>query len=105
MRLMGTKPIPVRIPVEFLDRLKTAAKRLGTNRSQLIAFCAQTFLEEFERKGIAMMPPNWEHLLNRLDGRRKTLIIDTFPGPSSPFMANDDSISSSSPPYGSRKKK
>jgi hypothetical protein len=70
MLLMATKPIPVRIPNEWLPRLDVAAKRLGTNRSRLIAFLAQTFAAEFEKSGMAMMPPDWLEILNSLDGRR-----------------------------------
>ena len=65
-----TKPIPVRIPEDWLERIDRAAKRLGTNRARLIAFCAQTFADSFERTGIASMPPNWKEILNSMDGRK-----------------------------------
>jgi hypothetical protein len=53
----------------MIPRLDAAAERLGTTRAQLIGFCTKTFLEAFERKGMALMPPNWEELLHDLDGR------------------------------------
>jgi hypothetical protein len=64
-----TKPIPVRIPTDLLPRIDAAAKRLGYPRARLICFCIKTFVEEFEIKGMSMMPPNWEKMLNALDGR------------------------------------
>ena len=66
---VATKPIPVRIPEDWLPRIDAAAKRLGTNRARLIAFCAQTFAENFERSGVSSMPPNWEDILEGMDGR------------------------------------
>jgi hypothetical protein len=68
---VATKPIPVRIPEEWLPRLDSVAERLGTNRARLIAFCAQTFAEHFELHGEAAMPPDWPDILNSLDGRKK----------------------------------
>lgn len=76
---MATTPIPVRIPLEWLPRLDEAATRLGTNRARLIAFCAQTFTEEFERRGVAMMPPDWPELLAKLDGRTRGLTYEIKP--------------------------
>lgn len=70
-RFVATKPIPVRIPEEWLPRLDAAAAALGTNRARLIAFCAQTFAEAFGKEGETMMPPNWKDILRALDGRTK----------------------------------
>lgn len=70
-RVAATKPIPVRIAEEILPRLDHVAERLGTNRAALIAFCAKTFLEDFERHGESMMPMDWKNILDRLDGRTK----------------------------------
>src|SRR6266481_2690083 len=44
---MATKPVPVRLDLSTIARLDRAAKRLGTNRSALIKFCAQTFVADF----------------------------------------------------------
>ena len=41
MLFMGTMPIPVRLDPSVIERLDGAAKRMGTNRSALIKFCAQ----------------------------------------------------------------
>jgi len=72
MRL--SKPIPIRLGQDVIDRLDKAAERLGTNRSALIKFCAETFVEHFERHGgIASMPPNWQELLRSLDGRSRII--------------------------------
>lgn len=68
-----TKPIPVRLESDALDRLDIAAERLGTNRSALIKFCAETFVSYFEAHGgVASLPPNWAELLHQLDGRSRS---------------------------------
>jgi hypothetical protein len=67
---VATTPIPVRIPEDWLPRIDRVAARLGTNRARLIAFCAQTFAQSFESRGVSMMPPDWPQLLAKLDGRR-----------------------------------
>jgi hypothetical protein len=77
---MATKPIPVRIPEDWLPRIDAVAARLGTNRARLIAFLAQTFAEEFARKGMAMLPPNWEEVLASLDGRRRKIADEDASG-------------------------
>ena len=64
-----TKPVPVRIPIAMLPRIDAAAERLGYPRARLIYFCIKTFTEEFQAKGMSMMPPNWEEMLKSLDGR------------------------------------
>lgn len=68
---MATKPIPVRIPAEWLPRIDSVARQLGTNRARLIAFSGQTFAEYFERKGVTSMPPDWSDILANMDGRRR----------------------------------
>jgi len=71
---VATKPIPVRLDPNVIDRLDRAATRLGTNRSALIKFCAETFVSHFERAGgIASLPPNWKELLRQLDGRSQLI--------------------------------
>ena len=68
---MATKPIPVRIPEEWLPRIDAVAKELGTNRARLIAFSGQTFAEFFEKHGVTSMPPNWSEIFDSMDGRRR----------------------------------
>jgi hypothetical protein len=69
---MATKPIPVRIPYEWLPRIDSVAKKLGTNRrARLLAFSGQTFAEYFERKGVTAMPPDWQDIFASMDGRRR----------------------------------
>ena len=67
---MATKPIPVRIPEEWLPRIDAVADTLGTNRSRLIAFAGQTFAEYVEKNGGAFLPPDWAAILADMDGRR-----------------------------------
>jgi hypothetical protein len=67
---MATKPIPVRIPEEWLPRIDAVADKLGTNRSRLIAFSGQTFAEYVEHNGGASLPPDWAEILADMDGRR-----------------------------------
>ena len=61
--------IPVRLPQDILDRLDAVAERIGSNRSSVIRVCIQSFVEEFERKGKIMLPPNWADLLREFDNR------------------------------------
>jgi hypothetical protein len=68
---MATKPIPVRIPEEWLPRIDAVARKLGTNRARLIAFSGQTFAEFFEENGVSSMPPNWSEIFDNMDGRRR----------------------------------
>lgn len=68
---MATKPIPVRIPEEWLPRIDEVAQQLGTNRARLIAFSGQTFAEFFEKNGVSAMPPNWSEIFDNMDGRRR----------------------------------
>ena len=68
---MATKPIPVRIPEEWLPRIDAVARKLGTNRARLIAFSGQTFAELFEDNGVSSMPPNWSEIFDNMDGRRR----------------------------------
>lgn len=88
---MASKPIPVRIPEDWLPRLDSAAKRLGTNRARLIAFCAKTFADAFEKDGELMMPPNWPEIFAAMDGRRRSA---RYPSQGLPFVLNDAANSS-----------
>ena len=68
---MATKPIPVRIPEEWLPRIDSVARKLGTNRARLIAFSGQTFAEFFEKNGVSSMPPDWNEIFDNMVGRRR----------------------------------
>jgi hypothetical protein len=91
--MADTKPIPVRLPTALLPRIDAVAKRLGYNRARLIAFCITTFLEDFERRGMSMMPLDWEEILKRLDGRTKegrSVVIEQSPNRTLIRQAKDD---------------
>ena len=66
-----TKPIPVRLTGDVTSRLDKAAKRIGNNRAGIIRFLIDSWLENFEKKGMASLPPNWEEILAASDHRRK----------------------------------
>jgi len=51
-----TKPIPVRIPKDGLNRIEAAAKKLGANRSRIVAFAVQKFTEYAENQRVVTMP-------------------------------------------------
>ena len=58
-----TKPIPVRIPQDGVSKLEKAARKLGTNRSRIIAFAVFRFTEYAESQAVATLPPNWKVIL------------------------------------------
>lgn len=56
-----TKPIPVKLSVEILERLDHAASVTGLqNRSALIRLCLQSFLDYFEQHGEMTLPLEWQ---------------------------------------------
>jgi len=57
-----TKPIPVRIPKDGLNRIEAAAKKLGANRSRIVAFAVQKFTEYAENQRVVTMPPDWREI-------------------------------------------
>ena len=66
------KPIPVRLSDEIIDRLDRAAKRAHlSSRTEVIKICVASFLDYFEREGVASLPLNWEEILRSMDGRTK----------------------------------
>jgi hypothetical protein len=70
--MADTKPIPVRLDTQIIARLDAAAKRLGNNRAGIIKLCVSTFLDHMEAHGGRMaLPPDWEEILARLDGRTR----------------------------------
>jgi len=62
-----TKPIPVRIPKDVLNRIEAAAKKLGSNRSRIVSFAAQKFTEHAENQSVVTMPPNWREIFKSLE--------------------------------------
>lgn len=75
-------PLPVRFDQATIDRLDKMSVRLGTNRAALIRFCTQTFLSHLEKRGSAMLPPDWESIVHAMDGRRAGSSLAEDPGPS-----------------------
>lgn len=64
-----SKPIPVRLSEDILERLDRVAERMGSNRAALIRFCTQTFLKHMETNGVRDLPPDWRQILEAMDGR------------------------------------
>jgi len=60
----------VRLEPAVIDRLDTAAKRLGSNRAAVIRLCVTSFLDYFEKGGVATLPLNWREVISAMDGRR-----------------------------------
>jgi len=74
---MPTDPIPVRLNHALIARLRKAADRMGTNKAALIRFCAQTFIEHFERHGgVASLPLDWKEILAAQDGRTSASLAE-----------------------------
>ncbi len=68
-----TKPIPVRLSAEMIDRLDRAATKAHlSNRSEVIKLCISSFLEYFEGNGVAALPLDWKEMLRDLDGRTRS---------------------------------
>lgn len=66
-----TKPIPVRLDEKTTGRLDAAAGRIGNNRAGLIRLLLGTWLDDFEKRGTASLPPNWEEIIAGTDNRTK----------------------------------
>ena len=66
-----TKPIPVRLGQDKIDRLDAAAKRIGNNRAGVIRFLVDSWLADFEKRGVASLPPNWEQIIAAADNRTR----------------------------------
>jgi predicted DNA-binding protein len=65
------KPIAIRLPEEIIERLDVVADRIGATRSMVIRFLVQTWVEHFEKYGAAALPPDWERLVDEMDGRTR----------------------------------
>lgn len=64
-----TAPIPVRLSPDVIHRLDEAAKKLGNTRAGVIKLCLAAFLEDFEARGTAALPLDWQAVLAGMDGR------------------------------------
>jgi hypothetical protein len=65
-----TKPIPVRLDADMIERLDRVVKDLGFgSRTAVIRLCISTFIDYLEKHGTLMLPPDWEHMLKQLDNR------------------------------------
>lgn len=72
-----TKPIPVRLSGDIIGRLDAAAKRIGNNRAGVIRFLVDSWLLDFEKKGVASLPPNWEKIIASTDNRTRESRIES----------------------------
>lgn len=65
-----TKPIPIRLTEEMINRLDRAAvKAHMSNRTEVMKVCITSFLEYFETHGEATLPLDWAEILKDMDGR------------------------------------
>jgi hypothetical protein len=63
-------PIPVRLSFDMIERLEKCAAKLGLpSRTALLKMCVTSFLDDFERNGIAGLPLDWRKIVRDLDGR------------------------------------
>ncbi len=69
--MADTSPIPVRLTRAMIARLDTAADKICTTRANIIRFCVESWLTHFERRGKAVLPPDWEEITSAMDGRRR----------------------------------
>ena len=81
MEMANSPCIPLRLTPTQIARLDAVAERLLTTRAAILRMCAESFCEQFERKGVAILPPNWEQLLLDADHRThsKTHSADPLP--------------------------
>lgn len=95
-----TKPIPVRLGDDVIKRLDAVAGRIGSNRASVMRLLVNTWLDDFELKGKACLPPNWERLMNELDGRTKqaTNVVDMVPESDAARVADGPSSLPPNPP-------
>lgn len=97
--MADTKPIPIRLSPDMIERLDRAAKTAHlSNRTEVIKLCISSFLDYFEAYGQARLPPNWQEMLADLDGRRNKIL--TYPSPE-----DAKKVAESSPEYGISKRK
>jgi hypothetical protein len=77
-----SKPIPVRLGEDLIKRLDQAAERIGSNRAAVIRMLITQWLDEFERRGVIHLPPNWPEIMQGLDARtKKSQVTERQTGP------------------------
>lgn len=59
----------MRLGDDVIKRLDAVSERIGSNRASVIRMLINTWLDDFDRDGSASLPPDWEQLMNQLDGR------------------------------------
>ena len=65
-----SKPIPVKLSDEIIARLDRVSLSSGlNNRSAVIKFCLNAFLDHLDKTGITGLPNDWKEILRDLDGR------------------------------------
>jgi len=63
-------PLSVRLSFEMIERLENAAKKMGLgSRMAVLKMCVESFLEDFEKHGVAGLPLDWRKIIHDLDGR------------------------------------
>ena len=63
-------PLSIRLSFEMIERLENAAKKMGLgSRMAILKMCVQSFLDDFEKNGVAGLPLDWRKIVHDLDGR------------------------------------
>ena len=90
------KQLPIRLDAVTEARLQKASELIGTTKSGLLRFLADTFTAQLVTSdGAVSMPPNWRELLPERDGRIKIDMlnepkaIDPEPLPQQPVNYKD----------------
>ena len=63
------KPTNVRFRSDVLAKITLAAHRFGMTKSSIIKLATALFIDDFERRGAAALPRDWQEILENLDGR------------------------------------
>ena len=63
------KPTNVRFRTDILAKVTRAAKRFGMTKSSIIKLATALFVDDFERRGEAALPRNWQEIIDDMDGR------------------------------------
>lgn len=65
-----SKPTSVRLSDEILARLDFCVEKMHLgDRATVIKLCLFSFLEYFEKHGAAVLPLDWDQILQEMDGR------------------------------------
>lgn len=52
-----------------MHKVADAAQKFGMTKTAIIKLATALFVEDWERRGRASLPPNWESILRDQDGR------------------------------------